>query len=158
METIALNQARGKEMLCSLSALILKILALSKVQAVLLQATSVVSLTSGNFSDGNTAWMLLSTALVMMMVVLGISLFYSGVCQVNNVLSTVIQTFSTACVVTIMWFTFSYSLCFSLGSPVLWPICSGSVASEMQAIKISISGWGLPCHTSWPWPFANQSS
>ena len=55
----------------------------------------------------------------MMMIVPGIALFYGGMCQAKNVLSTVMQTYSIACMVTIMWFAFTYSLCFSVGSPVL---------------------------------------
>jgi Amt family ammonium transporter len=79
-----------------------------------------VALSSGsNLNAGDTAWLLASTALVMLMILPGIALFYGGMCQAKNVLSTVMQTYSIACMVTIMWFAFSYSLCFSNGSAVL---------------------------------------
>ncbi len=53
------------------------------------------------------------------MILPGIALFYGGMCQAKNVLSTVMQTYSIACMITLMWFAFTYSLCFSTGSAVL---------------------------------------
>ena len=48
----------------------------------------------------------------------GLALFYGGMAQVKNVLSTVFQTFSIACLVSILWFMLGYSLSFGDGSPV----------------------------------------
>ena len=71
------------------------------------------------FDSGNTAWMLCSTALVLLMTLPGLALFYGGMAQVKNVLSTVFQTFSITCMISILWFMVSYSLSFRLGSEVI---------------------------------------
>ena len=67
------------------------------------------------FNSGDTAWMLCSTALVLLMTLPGLALFYGGMAQVKNVLSTVFQTFSITCMISILWFMMSYSLAFRQG-------------------------------------------
>lgn len=62
---------------------------------------------------GNTAWMLTSTALVLMMTIPGLALFYGGMVRKKNVLATIMQSFAITCLVTILWFMFGYSLAFS---------------------------------------------
>ena len=64
---------------------------------------------------GNTAWMLVSTALVLMMTVPGLALFYAGMVRKKNVLATVMQSFSVCCLATVLWFVVGYSLAFSDG-------------------------------------------
>jgi Amt family ammonium transporter len=64
---------------------------------------------------GNTAWMLTSTALVLMMTIPGLALFYGGMVRKKNVLATIMQSFAITCLVTILWFMFGYSLAFSDG-------------------------------------------
>ncbi|MBI1986412.1 MAG: ammonium transporter, partial [Rhodospirillales bacterium] len=65
--------------------------------------------------SGDTAWMLASTALVLLMTIPGLALFYGGMVRKKNVLATVIQSFATCCVVTVMWMVVAYSLAFSDG-------------------------------------------
>ncbi|TPL74714.1 ammonium transporter [Mesorhizobium sp. B2-3-13] len=65
---------------------------------------------------GNTAWMLTSTALVLMMTIPGLALFYGGMVRKKNVLATIMQSFAITCLVTVLWFMFGYSLAFSDGS------------------------------------------
>ncbi|RUY27986.1 ammonium transporter [Mesorhizobium sp. M7A.F.Ca.US.001.04.1.1] len=67
---------------------------------------------------GNTAWMLTSTALVLMMTIPGLALFYGGMVRKKNVLATVMQSFAITCLVTVLWFMFGYSLAFSDGGGV----------------------------------------
>jgi len=64
---------------------------------------------------GNTAWMLTSTALVLMMTIPGLALFYGGMVRKKNVLATVMQSFAITCLVTVLWFVIGYSLAFSDG-------------------------------------------
>lgn len=64
---------------------------------------------------GDTAWMLTSTALVLMMTVPGLALFYAGMVRKKNVLSTLMQSFAITCVVTILWWAIGYSLAFTPG-------------------------------------------
>ena len=66
-------------------------------------------------SAGDTAWMLTSTALVLMMTVPGLALFYGGMVRKKNVLSTLMQSFAITCVVTILWWAIGYSLAFTPG-------------------------------------------
>ncbi|HEY4635580.1 MAG TPA: ammonium transporter [Rhodospirillales bacterium] len=65
--------------------------------------------------SGDTAWMLASTALVLLMTIPGLALFYGGMVRKKNVLATVMQSFATTCVVTVMWTVVAYSLAFSDG-------------------------------------------
>ena len=64
---------------------------------------------------GNTAWMLTSTALVLMMTIPGLALFYGGMVRKKNVLATVMQSFAICCLMTVLWFVVGYSLAFSDG-------------------------------------------
>jgi len=64
---------------------------------------------------GDTAWMLTSTVLVLMMCIPGLALFYGGMVRKMNVLSTVMHSFATCCLVTIVWMVAGYSLAFSDG-------------------------------------------
>ncbi len=65
---------------------------------------------------GDTAWMLVSTALVLMMTIPGLALFYGGLVKKENVLATLMQSFSICCLVTVLWMIFGYSLAFTEGS------------------------------------------
>jgi ammonium transporter, Amt family len=69
--------------------------------------------------SGDTAWMLTSTALVLMMTIPGLALFYGGMVRRKNVLATVAQSFAVVCLVTVLWLIVGYSLAFTSGSTVL---------------------------------------
>src|SRR5229473_1767273 len=71
------------------------------------------------FDSGDTAWMLTSTALVLMMTIPGLALFYGGMVRKMNVLATVMQSFAVTCLVTVLWMVVSYSLAFTEGSPFI---------------------------------------
>ncbi len=64
---------------------------------------------------GDTAWMLVSTALVLFMTVPGLSLFYAGMVRAKNALSVMMQCFAITALVTVLWVTYGYSLAFSDG-------------------------------------------
>jgi ammonium transporter, Amt family len=61
---------------------------------------------------GDTAWMLTSTAIVLMMTIPGVALFYGGMVRKKNVLTMVMQVFATTCVVTVVWYVCTYSIAF----------------------------------------------
>ncbi len=71
--------------------------------------------------SGDTAWMLVSTALVLMMTIPGLALFYAGMVRKKNVLATLMQSFAICCLVTIVWMVAGYSLTFTNGSGVTAP-------------------------------------
>ena len=64
---------------------------------------------------GDTAWVLTATALVLMMTIPGLALFYGGMVRRKNVLATVMQCFATTCIVTVVWMLIGYSLAFTDG-------------------------------------------
>src|SRR5450631_1736845 len=70
-------------------------------------------------NSGDTAWMLTSTALVLMMTIPGLALFYGGMVRRKNVLATLMQSFAVTCLVTILWWLIGYSWAFTPGSPYL---------------------------------------
>ncbi|HMF79173.1 MAG TPA: ammonium transporter [Bryobacteraceae bacterium] len=99
------------------------VLWLSASAAVLAQgtpnATGVDSAIKAAQSAGDNAWMLVSTALVLMMTGPGLALFYGGLVRRKNVLGTMMQSFVLMALVTVWWVLFGYSLAFGEGSPFL---------------------------------------
>src|SRR5205814_3020404 len=69
--------------------------------------------------SGDTAWMLTSTALVLMMTIPGLALFYGGMVRKKNVLATVMQSFAVACLISVLWLVVGYSLAFTTGSTII---------------------------------------
>src|SRR5258707_6835367 len=65
---------------------------------------------------GDTAWMLTSTALVLMMTVPGLALFYAGMVRKMNALATMMQSFLITCLVTVLWMIVGYTLSFTDGN------------------------------------------
>ncbi|MEQ8707931.1 MAG: ammonium transporter [Rhodospirillales bacterium] len=66
--------------------------------------------------SGDTAWMLTSTVLVLMMTIPGLALFYGGMVRRSNVLSMLMQCFTVCCVSTVLWMMLGYSLAFAEGN------------------------------------------
>lgn len=69
-----------------------------------------------DISSGDTAWMLTSTALVLMMTIPGLGLFYAGMVRKKNVLATLMQSFAITGLVSILWWVIGYSIAFTPGS------------------------------------------
>ena len=67
-------------------------------------------------NPGDASWMLTSTALVLLMTIPGLALFYGGLVGKKNVVSTISQSFMITCVVTLIWFICGYSLTFGEGN------------------------------------------
>ncbi len=65
--------------------------------------------------SGDTAWMLMSTGLVLLMTIPGLALFYAGMVRKKNVLATAMQSFAICCLVTVLWTVVAYSLAFGDG-------------------------------------------
>src|SRR5215831_15959161 len=80
-------------------------------------APAAAAAAASGINSGDTAWMLTSTALVLMMTIPGLALFYGGMVRKMNVLATVMQSFAIACLVTVLWMVVSYSLAFTEGNP-----------------------------------------
>src|SRR5215472_12971273 len=66
-------------------------------------------------NSGDTAWMMTSMAIVLMMTVPGLALFYGGMVRKKNVGDTVMTSFAITCLISILWLFFTYSLAFREG-------------------------------------------
>jgi len=78
--------------------------------------TAPIEIEIGKINSGDTAWMLSSTALVLLMTIPGLALFYGGMVRKKNVLATVMQSFAITCLVTLLWIIAGYSLAFMPGT------------------------------------------
>src|SRR5258706_6841630 len=63
--------------------------------------------------SGDTAWMITSSALVLMMTIPGLALFYGGMVRKKNVLATIVQSFGATCIITVLWMIIGYSIAFT---------------------------------------------
>ena len=82
-------------------------------------APAAAAVAEAKVDTGDTAWMLTSTALVLMMTIPGLALFYAGMVRKKNVLATVMQSFAICALVTVIWVVVGYSLAFTTGSPYI---------------------------------------
>ena len=92
-----------------------RILASGAVYAMLLPAgvlADEAAAAAPKFDTGDTAWMLTSSALVLMMTIPGLALFYGGLVRPKNVLSTLMHSFFCAALISVTWVLFGYSLAF----------------------------------------------
>ena len=87
------------------------------VRSLLVIAMTILMLPSAamaqEINSGDTAWMLTASALVLFMLLPGLSLFYGGLVRSKNVLSILMQCFTIACAMSLLWFVVGYSLAFS---------------------------------------------
>jgi ammonium transporter, Amt family len=88
-------------------------------------ASATTANAAATVNKGDTAWMLISTALVVLMTVPGLALFYGGLVRSKNVLSVLMQVTICFCVIAILWVLFGYSLAFTNGSGALAPFIGG---------------------------------
>ena len=89
--------------------------------------------------SGDTAWMLVSTALVLLMLLPGLALFYGGLVRAKNLLSVMSQVLGITAVAVLVWIGWGYSLAFSDGGQVI-----GSLAKVGLAGLDGNSPWALP--------------
>jgi Amt family ammonium transporter len=84
---------------------------------LVLLATSGTMAQEAELDSGDTAWMLTSTALVLMMTVPGLAMFYGGMVRKKNVLTMAMQVFAVCCLTTLVWTIIGYSLAFGGEGP-----------------------------------------
>jgi Amt family ammonium transporter len=97
-------------------------------------------------SSGDTAWMLSSTALVLLMTIPGLALFYGGMVRKKNVLATLMQSFAITCLVTVLWVIAGYSIAFMPGGSFMGSLDRlflNGMLFQKDAGKISVSHLGL---------------
>jgi ammonium transporter, Amt family len=115
----------------------------AKLAAPILAVFSAVTpafAASPDVSAADTAWMIVATALVLMMTIPGLALFYSGMVRKKNVLGTMAQSLAAVALVSILWVAFGYSLVFVgdgpwLGSLDRWFLVGMTMNSVNPAAK-----------------------
>ena len=100
----------------------MKISSATKLFAIMAAVTSVAAgpamaqaAATPKLDSGDTAWMLTSTALVLMMTIPGLALFYGGMVRKKNVLAMITQSFAACCLMTVLWMIAGYSIAFGDG-------------------------------------------
>ena len=83
--------------------------------AALMFGTCAALAAAPKIDSGDTAWMLTSSVLVLMMTIPGLALFYGGMVRKKNVLATLAQSFGATCVITVLWMVIGYSIAFTDG-------------------------------------------
>lgn len=78
----------------------------------LLSLIPSIAMASESLNSGNTAWMLVSTALVMLMTPAGLALFYGGMSRSKNILNTIGMSFLAYCIASVVWVLWGYTLAF----------------------------------------------
>ncbi len=71
-------------------------------------------------NGADTAWIIVATALVLFMTLPGLALFYGGLVRARNVLSVFMQCFAIACLMSVLWLVFGYSIAFGGGESGFW--------------------------------------
>lgn len=86
------------------------------ILAALIFSSSGLAQAEEGINLANTAWVLTATALVLLMTLPGLSLFYGGLVRSKNVLSILMQCFTIACLASVIWFAVAYSIAFTEGN------------------------------------------
>jgi len=95
-------------------------------------------LTACTPNSGDTAWMLASVALVLMMTVPGLGLFYGGMVRKKNVADTVMTSFAVTCLVTVLYSILTYSLSFRAGTPFIGGLDRAFLQGILSDIEVGV--------------------
>ena len=100
----------------------------------------------GQLDSGDTAWMLVSTAFVMLMLLPGLALFYGGLVRAKNLLSVMSQVLGVTAIAILTWVLWDYSLAFSDGNWLIGGLSKAGFAglTEASAWPVSTSGKAIP--------------
>ena len=103
------------------------------VLALLFAAVPSVAFAQGEspVDSGDTAWIIAASVLVLFMTIPGLSLFYAGLVRSKNVLSIMMQNFTTVALITVLWVIFGYSLAFGGSGPFI----GGLTRSFFRALR-----------------------
>ena len=88
-------------------------------------------------NKGDVAWMLVSAALVLMMSVPGLALFYGGLVRTKNMLSVLMQVLTIVCVASLVWVCWGYSMAFTAGSGATAPFVGGFSKVLLNGVSVS---------------------
>ena len=88
-------------------------------------------------NGADTAWIIVATALVLFMTLPGLALFYGGLVRARNVLSVFMQCYAIACLMSVLWFMFGYSIAFGDGTSGYWGGLGKSFLTGITANSLS---------------------
>src|SRR5438270_7866703 len=96
--------------------------------------------------SGDTAWMLVATALVMLMILPGLALFYGGLVRTKNLLSVMSQVLGISAVAILTWVLWDYSLAFGGDGPIMGNLAKAGFAglSESSLWAVGNAGRAIP--------------
>src|SRR5438045_1018730 len=97
----------------------MKFLRLAPLMLLAVATPALAQAPASKIDAGDTAWMIAATALVLMMTIPGLALFYAGMVRKKNVLATMAQSVAAVCIVSILWAVLGYSLAFTGDAPLL---------------------------------------
>jgi len=100
-------------------------------------AAAAFTPTADMVNKGDTTWMMISAALVLMMSVPGLALFYGGLVRTKNMLSVLMQVLMIVCVASLIWVTYGYSLAFTAGSGATAPFVGGFSKAFLSGVDAS---------------------
>ena len=122
----------------------------SDAAAAAASLTTAPAPAAAKIDTGDTAWMLVSSGLVLMMTGPGLALFYSGLVRRKNVLATMMQSFILMAIVSIIWAVVGYSLAFDVGNPFF----GGMRFAGLREVFIAPSEYAstIPHNRSWFMP------
>src|ERR1700755_3727809 len=89
--------------------------ALGGLGTLAITAGGAYAATKDPLNSGDTAWMITSSALVLMMTIPGLALFYGGMVRKKNILATLAQSFGATALITVLWMVIGYSIAFTDG-------------------------------------------
>ena len=92
-------------------------------------------------NTGDTAWMLTSTALVLMMTIPGLALFYGGMVRKKNVLATVGQAFGATCIITVLWMVIISTRAVDVSIQAVSPVSMTGLAGSAAGAASAAASW-----------------
>jgi len=128
----------------------------AQVTAVMTTAVSAPHLLAHqavlSLNSGDTAWMIVATALVLFMTLPGLALFYGGMVRKKNLLSTLAQSVAVTVIVTVLWVFLGYSLAFGVGPSPLWNnILGGFDVAMLHGVRLDTAYSAAPHLPEYLW-------
>ncbi len=120
-----------------ISIYIITLVTFISLPVIVKASQTIPPVSAPTINAGDTAWMLVATALVMLMTIPGLALFYGGLVRRKNILNVLMQCFMIMAVISIEWVVCGYSLAFGSSSGVLAPYIGGSHWFFLNGIHIS---------------------
>ena len=101
--------------------------------AACLVAAGPASATAATVVAADTAWILTSSALVLFMTIPGLGAFYAGLVKKSSMVSVLMQCFACCCMISVLWYTVGYSLCFGAGNGFIGYVYITSLPPSLPA-------------------------